>query len=184
MSKKQYIALLRGINVGGRNKISMSDLRDVFVSYGYENVETYIQSGNVLFASDAKRDTLEGSVERMLANELDLPIVVVVRSFIQMRNVVANAPDGFGKQPDEYHSDVAFLKAPLTGRQAAKAVVPRHGVDRIWGGTGVMYFQRLSARRSQSRMSRITQTSEYELMTIRNWNTTTKLLQLLGERRS
>jgi uncharacterized protein (DUF1697 family) len=180
---KPYVALLRGINVGGRNKIAMADLREAFEAEGYEVVRTYIQSGNVLFESDAPSDSLEQDLEAMLERRLGIPLTVVVRSHLQLRSVVDNAPDGFGRDPGKYHSDVIFLKAPLSSRQAMKVLEQREGVDQAWPGTGVVYFARLSERRAQSRMSRIVGTPEYQRMTIRSWSTTTKLLGLLNERR-
>jgi uncharacterized protein (DUF1697 family) len=92
---------------------------------------------------------------------------------------VRNAPGGFGQEPERFHSDVVFLKAPLTSRQAMDVVELRDGVDRAWPGTGVIYFARLSERRTQSRLNRIMGTPQYRRMTIRNWSTTSKLLQLL-----
>lgn len=173
------MALLRGINVGGRNLISMADLRGAFEAEGYEEVDTYIQSGNVLFSTDAKRASLEDEIEAILRRRLDVQLSVVVRSDIQMRNVVHKCPDGFGEKPELYHSDVVFLKAPLTSKTALSVVDLREGVDRVWPGTRVLYFARLSARRSQSKLSKLAGTPEYKLMTIRNWNTTTRLLELL-----
>jgi uncharacterized protein (DUF1697 family) len=174
-----YVALLRGINVGGRNPVPMATLRAAFEDAGYGAVRTYIQSGNVLVASDAPAATLESAIEAVLEPRFGFPIVVVVRSLRQLRSVVTNAPAGFGRQPDRYHSDVVFLKAPLRAAQAMKVVALRDGVDQAWPGTGVVYFARLSARRVQSRMGRIVGTPEYRSMTIRNWATTTKLLTLL-----
>jgi uncharacterized protein (DUF1697 family) len=179
---KAYIALLRGINVGGKRKVAMADLRNAFESEGFEDVGTYIQSGNVLFDSDAPRASLENDLEAMLDRRLALPIVVVVRSHVQLRNIVTKAPNGFGEQPDTYHSDVIFLKGNLSSNRAMNVVEIREGVDQAWPGTGVLYFARLSERRSQSRMSRIASTPEYQQMTIRSWSTTTKLLNLLDER--
>lgn len=178
MAARSYVALLRGINVGGRNKVAMADLREAFEAGGYQDVRTYIQSGNVLFRSDAPRASLEADLETMLERRLGMTLVVVVRSRVQLRNVVAKAPEGFGQQPDTYHSDVVFLKAPLTSRRAMRIVELREGVDRAWPGTAAIYFQRLSARRTQSRMGRIVAQPEYQQMTIRSWNTTTKLLAL------
>jgi uncharacterized protein (DUF1697 family) len=111
-----------------------------------------------------------------------MPIVVVVRSHVQLRNIVAKAPDGFGEQPDTYHSDVIFLKGDLSSKRAMNVVEVREGVDQAWPGTEVVYFARLSERRSQSRLSRIASTPEYQRMTIRSWSTTMKLLTLLDER--
>ncbi len=180
MSARSYVALLRGINVGGRNLVAMEDLRGAFDAEGFGDVRTYIQSGNVMFTSDAPRASLENDIEAMLEQRLGVPVVVVLRSRTQMRNVVKNAPSGFGQQPDRYHSDVIFLKRPLTARQAMRVVELRDGVDQAWPGTGIVYFARLSERRAQSRMSRIVGTPEYQRMTIRSWNTTTKLVDLLG----
>jgi uncharacterized protein (DUF1697 family) len=94
--------------------------------------------------------------------------------------VVAKAPDGFGQQPGAFHSDVLFLKAPLTAQRAMRVVQLRDGVDQAWPGRDVLYFARLSERRTQSRMSSIVGTPEYQQMTIRSWATTTKLLGLLS----
>ena len=182
MRTTRYVALLRGINVGGRNPVAMADLREAFDADGYAAVSTYIQSGNVLFESDAARPSLEDDIEAMLERRFGVPLVVVVRSHAQLRNVVERAPDGFGSQPDIHHSDVIFLKVPLSAQQAMRVVELRPDVDQAWPGTGVLYFERVSERRAQSRMSRIVGTPEYQRMTIRSWRTTTKLLSLIDGR--
>ena len=181
MSSTRYVALLRGINVGGRNQVPMADLRAAFEAADHTDVTTYIQSGNVLFRSSAPRARIEADVERLLDGHLGFPIVVVVRSHAQLRGIVAQAPAGFGAEPKTYHSDAIFLRAPLTPTQVMKVVKLREGVDRAWPGRGVVYFERLSAERTKSRMSSIVGTPEYANMTIRNWNTTTKLLALLDD---
>jgi uncharacterized protein (DUF1697 family) len=175
------VALIRGINVGGRNKVAMADLRAAFEDAGFDSVRTYIQSGNVVFGTTASATSLESSIETMLERRFKIPLVVVVRTQTQMRKVVDDAPGGFGATPTMYHSDAIFLKHPLTSTQAMKVVKLREGVDRAWPGPGVIYFDRLSAQRTQSRMSRIVGTPEYQRMTIRNWATTTKLRSLLDE---
>jgi uncharacterized protein (DUF1697 family) len=180
--RSQFVALLRGINVGGRNKVPMADLREAFEAQGYETVRTYIQSGNVLFSSDTPAARLETEIESMLERRYGVPILVVVRSDRQLRAVVDKAPVGFGQEPTAFHSDVVFLKSPLTSRQAMRIVTLRAGVDQAWPGTGVLYFARLSERRTQSRMSSIVGTPEYKQMTIRSWTTTTRLLGLVGRR--
>ncbi len=104
---------------------------------------------------------------------------VVVRSRSQMRAVVDRAPKGFGTEPATYRYDVVFLKPPLTAKTAIKDVSTKEGVDRIWAGTGVLYMSRLDSRATQSRLNRIASLPIYKQMTIRNWNTTTKLAELL-----
>lgn len=179
-----YVALLRGINVGGKNLISMAELRAEFERDGYESVRTYIQSGNVLFETDAAPAGLEDSIENLLAERLRCPVLVVVRSHRQLADVVASAPAGFGADLSERLSDVVFLKDPLTSAEAMEVVTVRDGVDRAWAGDGVVYFDRLAERRTQSRLSRLVSTPRYQRMTIRNWSTTTRLLALLDDRRS
>lgn len=160
----------------------MADLRAAFEEAGYRDVATYIQSGNVLFESDTPRTELEDAIEATLERRFGVPLVVVVRSHRQLRGVVERAPAGFGQQRDRYHSDVLFLRSPLTPSKAMGVVQLREGVDQAWPGTGVLYFARLSERRTQSRMSKIVGTPEYRLMTVRSWSTTTKLLDLLDAR--
>ena len=173
----RHVALLRGINVGGRNLVSMSDLRAVFTGAGFDDVSTYIASGNVLFNA-APSDHLESDIETMLAERLDLAVVVAVRTAAQLQQVLQGAPAGFGTQPDAYYSDVVFCKAPLESGRVMEVIRPREGVDMAWSGDGVVYFQRLGERRSQSRLSTLASTPEYQLMTIRTWSTTTRLAEL------
>jgi uncharacterized protein (DUF1697 family) len=175
----RYVALLRGINVGGRNKVPMADLREVFEDAGFDSVRTYIQSGNVLFESKRAQKGLEDEIERALERHFRIPLVVVVRSHRQLDAIVKKAPRGFGTQPSKHHCDVLFLKSPLTVKKAVSAMQLREGVDELWPGTGVVYFRRLSARRVQSKLPKFAGTPEYQLTTIRSWSTTTKLLDML-----
>ena len=168
--------------VGGRNKVWMADLRAAFTDDGFPEVATYIQSGNVLFTSDGPRADLEDDIESMLERRFGTRWVTVVRTHRELERIVDEAPEGFGSKPDRYHSDVIFLKKPLTPAAAMKIVDLREEVDEAWPGRGVLYFARLSARRTQSRLSRIVGTPEYQSMTIRSWSTTTRLLGLLDER--
>jgi uncharacterized protein (DUF1697 family) len=175
-----YVALLRGINVGGKNLIKMPALKACFEASGFEGVATYIQSGNVLFtATGARGAELTERIEAMLAEEFGYQATVVVRSRTQMRAVVARAPRGFGAQPMRYRYDVIFLKPPLTAKEAIKSVPTRPGVDEAHAGTGVLYFSRVVARATQSRLSKIVSSPIYPSATIRNWNTTTKLLLMM-----
>jgi hypothetical protein len=92
-----YVALLRGINVGGKNLIRMPALKAAFEDEGFEDVATYIQSGNVVFAAPAARATdLTHRIESMLAEAFDYVPTVVVRSHKQLRATVDGAPKGFG----------------------------------------------------------------------------------------
>ena len=178
------LALLRGINVGGRNVIRMAELRNCFEANGFRDVVTYIQSGNVIFRPGSSGlDTLTTRIEGMLAAAFDYRAKVALRSRKQMRAVVEGAPTGFGSQPDVYRYDVLFLMPSLTAADAMRHVRTRPGVDEAWAGEGVLYFSRLIAKASRSHLSRLASMPVYQSMTIRNWRTTSRLLQLMGGQR-
>jgi uncharacterized protein (DUF1697 family) len=178
-----YLILLRGINVGGKNKVSMAQLKTCLEELGYSNVSTYIASGNVIVQAAKSADAIQAEIEAILPKTFHLDselIKVLVLSHKQLHAVVANKPTGFGDQPDLYHSDVIFLMG-FDSAQAMPLFNPREGVDKVWPGVGVIYSQRLSAQRTKSRLSAIMMSPLYKSMTIRSWNTTTKLLDLLGQ---
>jgi uncharacterized protein (DUF1697 family) len=182
LREMRYLALLRGINVGGKNIIKMAALKACFEKMGYADVATYIQSGNVLFSgAGKKRDTIVSEIERALSKQFNYESRIVLVTKSELEKVVKNAPRGFGKDAESYRYDVAFLKKPLTALEALKNVRTRDGVDKAYAGQGVLYFSRLTKRASQSYLSKIAQTPVYPQMTIRNWNTTTKLLAHMRE---
>ena len=176
----RYVALLRGINVGGNNLIKMTALKACFEAHGFLDVVTYIQSGNVVFASTRTRaDRLTGRIEAMLAETFGYEATVVLRSRTQMRADRRARAEGLRRQPATYRYDVIFLKEPLTARAAMTSVATKPGVDEAHAGTGVLYFSRLISKASQSRLSKIVSSPIYPSVTIRNWNTTTKLVGML-----
>jgi uncharacterized protein (DUF1697 family) len=176
-----YVALLRGINVGGKNPIKMPALKAAFEAAGFEDVATYIQSGNVLFRATGSRSPLARRIEEMLGAAFDYPASVVLRSHPQMRAIVQRAPTKFGAEPTTRAYDVIFLKEPLTATTALGHVPVRPDVDEVRAGRGVLYASRLRSRAAQSRLSRIVSLPIYQSMTIRNWNTTRTLLRKMDE---
>ena len=89
----EYVALLRGINVGGNNKVVMSELREQIVDEGYTNVRTYINSGNLLFEAESPREDVAQRVEDLLANRYDFPIRVALLSGRDYLAELHNLPD-------------------------------------------------------------------------------------------
>jgi uncharacterized protein (DUF1697 family) len=154
----------------------MAALKACFEAQGFGDVATYIQSGNVVFSATTPSTS---RIERALAATFGYQAVVVVRSARQMREIVDGAPAGFGKAPARFRYDVMFLRDSLTAAAALKQIKVREGVDAAYAGKGVLYVSRLIAKASQSRMAKIISLPIYKEMTIRNWNTTTKLLALL-----
>jgi uncharacterized protein (DUF1697 family) len=147
---------------------------------GFTAVATYIQSGNVLFKSTEKDIAkLTKKIERGLSERFRYESRLVVITQKQLKQAVQEAPGGFGKHPETFRYDVIFLKEPLTPKEAMKSVSAREGVDKAYSGKQVLYFSRLISRATQSHLTRIISLPVYQSMTIRNWNTTTKLLALM-----
>lgn len=177
-----HLILVRGINVGGLNRVPMAGFKTCLQELGFKNVSTFLVTGNALIESDLGAREIEAKIDDVLpkAFRLDSELVrVLALTRAQFKAMVDKRPKGFGDQPDKYHSDAIFLMG-LTTAQAMKVFSPREGVDMIWPGKGVIYSQRLSAMRTKSRLNRIMAAPEYHSMTIRSWSTTTKLLELMS----
>ena len=176
-----YVILIRGINVGGKNKVSMTELKKCLEELGFSNISTYIASGNVILTSDKRAAEVKTQIEKALPKSFKLDsglVKVLVLTRKQIQSIIGYRPKGFGDEPEKYHSDAIFLMG-IDVDQALSVFKPKDGVDKIWPGNGVIYSQRLSALRTKSHLSKIIGTPAYQSMTIRNWNTTTKLLQLM-----
>lgn len=177
----RWVALLRGINVGGKNVIRMTDLKACFEARGLRDVVTYIQSGNVLFsAPDADASKLTRRIEKALGETFDYDARVVLRSRAQMREIAARAPKGFGAEPAKHRYDVIFVREPLTAAEVFEKLPTKEGVDRAHAGPGVLYVSRLISKATQSRLAKVVSMPIYEHLTIRNWNTTTKLVEMMS----
>lgn len=178
-----YVILLRGINVGGKNTVSMANLKLYLEELGFDNVKTYINSGNILLESNKSTQQISDQIEEMLPKKFKLDssiIKVLTISHKDLENVIKKAPKNFGTESTKYYCDVIFLMG-ISSKEAMPVFAPREGVDRIWPGENVIYSERLSAKRTQSRLSKIVVTPAYKNMTIRSWSTVTKLLKILEE---
>lgn len=178
----RYLVLFRGINVGGKNKISMELLKKCLNELGFMDVNSYIVSGNIILTSDKDQKLIKEIIESNLPKYFTLDselIKVLVITKKQLKEIVDNKPKSFGEFPDKFHSDVIFLM-DLDEKLVFKLFKPREGVDKIWMGKGVIYSERLSEMRTKSRLNIIVDTPEYKSMTIRSWNTVSKLLNLMN----
>ncbi|WP_448006183.1 DUF1697 domain-containing protein [Agromyces bauzanensis] len=174
-----FVALLRGINVGGRNPIRMPDLVACFREAGYGEVNTYLQSGNVLFTADHRNGPkLEAEVQAMLEQRCGIPLLVVIRSRDELAETIDAAPADHGSP--RLRSDIFFLKHPLTAEEAL-AEMPdlREGVDSVASGPGAIYFSRVAARATKTRIQLLMAMPIFQQMTVRTWRTCIRLLEKL-----
>lgn len=173
-----YVSMLRGINVSGKNKIKMDDLRKLYEAVGHADVITYIQSGNVIFKSpsDQSADLARG-IEQRIAGELGLEVRVLLRSADELASVIESNPfHSEGVDPSKLH--VTFLAEQCDPTRNASIQVPGDGPDefRIVGREIYLYCPegygetKLNNAFWERRLR--------AAATTRNWNTVTKLLQL------
>jgi uncharacterized protein (DUF1697 family) len=177
-----YVALLRGINVGGKRVMKMAALRECCEHAGLERVATYIQSGNLIFETNGlSASALTGRIERALSKTFGYEAAVVIRSHSQFKGVIAGAPS-YWSSGDHLRRYVAFLRAPVTAKQALKEVEVKEGVDRVSAGKGVLYMSTLLSGLTKSGFTKLVSKQVYQDMTIRNYSTCFKILELMEER--
>ena len=176
---QRYVALLRGVNVGGRNKLPMAGLRDVCTEAGCAAVQTYIQSGNVVFkAAQDLAERVPEIVSIAIRQRFGFETAVVVRSKEELRQVVASNPLDTSADPRFLH--VAFLENS-PGADAVARLDPERSppdVFEVRGGNVYLHYPNGVAR------SRLT--NEYlaaQLQTVsttRNWRTVLALLDMVN----
>lgn len=178
----KYVALLRGINVGGNNKLPMAELRDCLSKNGFENVKTYIQSGNVIFdSSESDATKLTKIVENCIQKQFGLQVPVVLLSRPAYEHIAAHAPKNWLKNP-EWKYNYIFLKQPYDMQKILSDIgLLKPDIESIDVGTGVLY-QGISIKSfGRAAGGKIAGKPVYKIMTIRNHNTVTQLNEMLQD---
>jgi uncharacterized protein (DUF1697 family) len=176
----RYVALLRGINVGGKTLIKMGDLKACFEGLGLDDVSTYIASGNVLFESgmrDAAR--LETKIEAAIEKEFGLPVKVVVLDRAGYARVVRSIPKGWlGDQ--SLRANVAFVRRSIDARRVVRELQPDPAVEEVKAINGAILWATKRDALTRSVMRKLIAGAAYKELTVRNLNTTLRLHELLG----
>jgi uncharacterized protein (DUF1697 family) len=168
-----YVALLRGINLGARNKISMPDLRELFEELGAEDVTTYLQSGNVVFGGSLEPSAIEGRIERVLG----LEIAVLIRTAAELERLVARNPFT-GKAADARQLHVTFL-AESPGAARVKQLDPERSPPDEYRVAGRDVYLYMPNGYGRSKLSNAYFEKKLGVAaTSRNWNTVTNLAEL------
>ena len=181
-----YVILLRGIDVGGKNKISMVELRQCLDEQGFEDVITYIQSGNVVLSSSLDTGAIREKIESALPRNfrLDSSIIKVLPlDHKTFKEVITQAPQDFGNDATNYRYYVIFLM-DIDSSEAIKQIDVHDGVDKAWQGDKVIYYRLpslSSPNATKIHLGKMTQKPLYQSTTIRNWNTIVNLLRILED---
>lgn len=175
----KYVALLRGINVGGNNKISMSELKQCFERLGFKQVSTYINSGNIIFETHLKKESvIVEKIEKSIIQTFGFPVRVVVRNRKNIEMIAGAIPEEW-KNDTEQKTDILFLWDTHATQKSLLLIKSRAGVDNLMYVEGVIVWNVNRENYSKSGMHDFIGTPFYKNMTARNVNTVRKLVALM-----
>jgi uncharacterized protein (DUF1697 family) len=181
VSAVRYVALLRGINVGGRTLVKMADLKTCFEKLGFGGVSTYIASGNVLFESDAEDPAeLATMIESAIEQQFALPVKVVVLDRDGYARIVEAIPKSWVGD-GTLRANVAFVRPGTDAKQVVRELEPDAAIEQVNAVDGAILWATRRDSLNRSVMRKLIGGAAYKELTVRNLNTTLKLHELLGE---
>jgi len=174
-----FVALLRGVNVGGNNMISMKSLKASFEAMGFTNVSTYINSGNIIFQS--KEDDprkLEKKIEQMLSSDYQLESKVVLRSLPELEKLVKALPQNWGDNSD-WRFNVIFLRHSIDSEKILDELPANSDIEEVLYRPGTLLWSVQASEANRSKFVKLSSRKNFKDMTVRNLNTTRKLYDLM-----
>ncbi|HHV85426.1 MAG TPA: DUF1697 domain-containing protein [Petrimonas sp.] len=173
-----YVGLLRGINVGGNNKVEMKKLKTTFESLGFTNVITHINSGNIIFESNSiQQGNITAKVEKAIKNDFQLDLNVLVKDINSIVRIFENLPATWVKDKT-MRTDVMFLWEKFDFPEVIEKL-RTNPVDNIKYVPGALLWNVEGENYSKSGMLNLMGTDLYRNMTIRNVNTFRKIHQIM-----
>jgi len=174
-----YLALLRGINVGGKNKVEMPKLKSAFEQAGMSNVTTYINSGNVVFQDNRRKAPKIASVlEEAIAADLGFEIKVLIRDLPAIRKVTKALPETWTND-STMRCDIMFLWEGFDRKDVLKELTIKPEIEDVVYVPGAVIWRVDRSNVGKSRLFKIIGTDLYKGMTIRNCNTVRKLAEMM-----
>jgi len=178
-----YLALLRGVNVGGKGMIKMAELRDALAGGGLSEVKTYIQSGNVIFSSGINdTDELSALIKSTIRKRFGLDVDVAVFTRSQWKRIIDSAPGWWGADSEWKHNLLMMIK-PYKAKDVIAAIGDlKPDIEAIEPGRGVLYQSLSVSRFGRTNSSKLVGKPVYKKITIRSYSTANKLQALLAAR--
>lgn len=174
----KYVALLRGINVGTSVRISMKNLKILFESNGYENVSTYINSGNIIFESRSGIKVIEDSINRFLRSAFNQDIRTLILEKAKVINI-ANAIPNDWQNDDSQKTDVAYLFDEINNKDIVNALPVKKEYIRLIYVDGALIWNVNRDDYNRSQLNKIISHPLYKQMTVRNVNTARYIASVL-----
>lgn len=178
-----YLALLRGVNVGGKNRVPMEQLKGILSDVGYSHVHTYINSGNILFsaADGLQPEPLQAQMQELIFTHFGVTTAAAVFQGRTIQKALSNAPSWWGSDPTRKH-DAIFVIPPRSAKERLETVGVQHSFEQAAAYGPVIFWSAPIKTFSRTNWSKLAGTPDYSDITIRNANTARKLLRLLEER--
>jgi uncharacterized protein (DUF1697 family) len=173
-----FVALLRGVNVGGNNMISMSSLKKSFETLGFTHVTTHINSGNIIFKAKEDARKLERRIEQMLSSDYQLDSKVVVRSRSEMEELVKSLPRSWNGD-SSWRYNVIFLRHTIDSEEILTHLPAKSDIEQIVYRPGALLWSAQVSELGRTNMLKLSSRKIFQDMTIRNLNTTRKLYDLM-----
>ena len=176
----KYVALLRGINISGKNKITMSDLKSEFTTLGYKKVITYLNSGNVIFESDIEdKNTIRNNIQIMIKDrfEIDIPIYIITSQ--ELEELISYSPDWWGKGNKEIYDNIIFIIPPTTYNEVFDTIGSPNKYEKIQEYRNNIFWSfDLKNYRKTNWWSKTASTEISDKISIRTANTMKKVLEI------
>lgn len=173
-----YVALLRGINVGGKKKVAMAQLKETFERAGGTDVTTYINSGNVIFSDERSADDLTPILEGAIEDGIGFHVKVLLRDLPSIQAVVDAIPDTWVNDKTE-RTDVWFLWEEFDSPDVIETLAPKDGIDEVFYVAGAVVWRADGAQLTRSGRTKVVGTHLYKSLTARNVNTVRKIHSLM-----
>ncbi|MGN0460978.1 MAG: DUF1697 domain-containing protein [Ruminococcus sp.] len=177
---KRYIAFLRGINISGKNKISMPELKKGFEKLGFGEVKSYLNSGNVIFSSDEDNiESLTNQIKTMIKNQFGLDIPVLLISKEALEDILCNAPDWWGNENQEIYDNLILIMPPATFADVFNEIgEPKEEFEKIMDYKEVIFWS--FSRKDYQKTNWWSKTASANIsnkLTIRTANTVRKIVR-------
>lgn len=178
---KRYIALLRGVNISGKNKISMKELKDCLIERGYIDVITYLNSGNIVFSVDENNEIVLGDEIRKIIQEyfgLDVPVFVILQE--KLNDILSKSPDWWGKDNNDIYDNLIFVMSSSSAEIIAEKIgEPTQGLEQVYIYENVIFWS--FDRKKYAKANWWKKTASVgigEMLTIRTANTLRKIVEM------
>lgn len=182
----KYIALLRGVNISGKNKIAMNELKKVLEENNYQDVKTHLNSGNVILKTSLdNKENIAKNISKIIKDNFNLDIPVFVITEIELEDILKNAPEWWGTDNKEIYDNLMFIMPPTNYQEVCDEIgLPSDGIDKINNYKNSIFWSfDLKNYRKSNWWIKTASTNIKDRITIRTANTMRKILAMCKEKK-